>query len=167
MLGLAGPVFALIEAPTRGFGDPLILFSLVGGLVVFGLFILWELRTKTPMLPLGLFRLRNFTFANLETLTVYAGLSTLTFFLVLFLQQLAGYSPLRSGLATRPDHGGDVLPLGPRRAALDAARPALVHGRRAVGLRRRAASGCASSRPGSTTGRSCCRRSSSSPSACR
>ncbi len=102
VLGLAGPVFALIEGPTRGYGDPLIVFSFVGGIVVFGLFILWELHTKAPMLPLGLFRLRNFTFANLETLTVYAGLSTLTFFLVLFLQQVAGYSPLRSGLATLP-----------------------------------------------------------------
>ena len=47
------------------------------------------------MLPLRLFSLRNFAFANLETLSVYAGLSTLTFFLVLFLQQVAGYSPVR------------------------------------------------------------------------
>jgi predicted MFS family arabinose efflux permease len=54
------------------------------------------------MLPLGLFSRRNFTFANLETLTVYAGLSTLTFFLVLFLQQVAGYTALRSGLALLP-----------------------------------------------------------------
>jgi hypothetical protein len=54
------------------------------------------------MLPLRLFRLRNFTFANIETFAVYAALSTLTFFLVLFLQQLAGYSPFRSGLATVP-----------------------------------------------------------------
>jgi len=54
------------------------------------------------MLPLRLFSKRNFTFANLETLTVYAALSTLTFFLVLFLQQLAGYSPLRSGLVLVP-----------------------------------------------------------------
>ena len=54
------------------------------------------------MLPLRLFRRRNFSVANLETFTVYAGLSTLTFFLVLFLQQLAGYSPLHSGLATVP-----------------------------------------------------------------
>jgi predicted MFS family arabinose efflux permease len=54
------------------------------------------------MLPLRLFKKRNFTFANLETLTVYAALSTLTFFLVLFLQQLAGYSPLKSGLTLVP-----------------------------------------------------------------
>jgi EmrB/QacA subfamily drug resistance transporter len=101
-LGLAGPVYALIEAPDKGFADPLILFMLVGGIALFGLFLLWETRTKTPMLPLGLFRLRNFAFANLETLSVYAGLSTLTFFLTLFLQQLAGYTPIESGLATLP-----------------------------------------------------------------
>jgi predicted MFS family arabinose efflux permease len=54
------------------------------------------------MLPLRLFALRNFSFANVETLTVYAGLSTLTFFLVLYLQQIVGYSALRSGLALVP-----------------------------------------------------------------
>jgi predicted MFS family arabinose efflux permease len=54
------------------------------------------------MLPLRLFSRRNFSLANVETLAVYAGLSTLTFFLVLFLQQLAGYSALRSGMALLP-----------------------------------------------------------------
>jgi EmrB/QacA subfamily drug resistance transporter len=102
VLGLGGPVFALIEAPQRGFGDPLILAMLVVGVALLGAFVAWERRTPAPMLPLRLFARRNFAFANLETLTVYAGLSTLTFFLVLFLQQLAGYSPFRSGLATLP-----------------------------------------------------------------
>jgi EmrB/QacA subfamily drug resistance transporter len=101
-LGLGGPVFALIEAPRRGWSDPLIVVSLVGGLAVFALFLLWERRTANPMLPLRLFARRNFAFANLETLTVYAGLSTLTFFLVLFLQQLSGYTALKSGLALLP-----------------------------------------------------------------
>jgi EmrB/QacA subfamily drug resistance transporter len=101
-IGLAGPVFALIEAPRRGWADPLILVTLVGGILVFASFIAWEARTSHPMLPLRLFSRRNFTVANIETLTVYAGLSTLTFFLVLFLQQLAAYSALRSGLALLP-----------------------------------------------------------------
>ena len=100
--GLAGPVFALIEAPRRGFGDPLILASLLGGIVLLVLFVLWERRTPAPMLPLRLFRLRNFSVANAETVFVYAGLSTLTFFLVLFLQQIAGYSALQSGIALLP-----------------------------------------------------------------
>jgi EmrB/QacA subfamily drug resistance transporter len=102
VLGLGGPVFALIEQPRRGWDDPLILAMLFGGLVVLALFVLWERRARDPMLPLSLFERRNFTFANVETLSVYGGLSTLSFFLVLFLQQLAGYSPIESGLALVP-----------------------------------------------------------------
>jgi EmrB/QacA subfamily drug resistance transporter len=102
VLGLAGPVFALIEGPKRGFGDPLILATLLGGVALFGAFLGWEQRVEAPMLPLGLFRRRNFAFANLETFAVYAALSTQGFFLVLFLQQLDHYSPFRSGLATIP-----------------------------------------------------------------
>ena len=102
MLGLAGPVFALIESPQRGFSDPLILATALGGIALLAAFVIWELHHPDPMLPLRLFRLRNFTFANVETFAVYAALSTLTFFLVIFLQQLAGYSPFRSGLATVP-----------------------------------------------------------------
>ena len=49
------------------------------------------------MLPLGLFRRRNFSAGNIETFSMYAGLSILFFFLVLFLQQIGGYTPLQSG----------------------------------------------------------------------
>jgi EmrB/QacA subfamily drug resistance transporter len=101
-VGLAGPVFALIEEPRRGWGDPLILFAFFGGIAVFAVFLWWERRAPQPMLPLRLFARRNFSFANIETLTVYAGLSTLTFFLVLYLQQIVGYSALKSGLALIP-----------------------------------------------------------------
>jgi EmrB/QacA subfamily drug resistance transporter len=101
-LGLAGPVYALIEAPAHGFSDPVILVTLLGGIALFGLFLLWEARSSNPMLPLRLFRRRNFSFANLETFTVYGGLATQGFFLTLFLQQLAGYSALQAGAATVP-----------------------------------------------------------------
>jgi EmrB/QacA subfamily drug resistance transporter len=102
MLGLGGPVFALIEMPKRGFSDPLILATLFGGIALLAAFIAWERLTPSPMLPLRLFGLRNFTFANIETFAVYAALSTQGFFLVIFLQQIDGYSPLHSGLATVP-----------------------------------------------------------------
>jgi EmrB/QacA subfamily drug resistance transporter len=102
VLGLGGPVFALIEEPRRGWGDPTIIVPLVVGASLLAAFVWWERRAPQPMLPLGLFSRRNFSVANLETLTVYAGLSTLTFFLVLFVQQLAGYSALRGGLALLP-----------------------------------------------------------------
>ena len=102
VFGLGGPVFALIEEPRRGFGDPLVLVALLGGALMFAAFLVWERRVPQPMLPLRLFARRNFAFANIETFTIYAGLSTLTFFLVLFVQQIDGYSPLRSGLTLLP-----------------------------------------------------------------
>jgi hypothetical protein len=55
------------------------------------------------MLRLDLFKSRNFAVGNVETLALYGGLSALFFFLVLYLQQVAGYSPLKSGLALLPE----------------------------------------------------------------
>jgi EmrB/QacA subfamily drug resistance transporter len=100
--GLAAPVLALTEQPQRGWTDPLVIGGLVAGAVLLTAFVLWERHTSDPMLPLGLFRRRNFTVANVETLLVYAGLSSLFFFLTIFLQQVAGWSPLESGLAGLP-----------------------------------------------------------------
>jgi EmrB/QacA subfamily drug resistance transporter len=101
-IGLGGPVFALIEQPTHGWGDPLVALPLVVGLVSFAAFIWWESRARAPMLQLSLFRIRNFAMVNLETLFVYAGLIASFFFLTLYLQQVAGYSPFEAGLATTP-----------------------------------------------------------------
>ncbi len=101
-LGLAAPVFALAEQPQRGWTDPLVVGGLVAGAVLLTVFVLWERHTSDPMLPLGLFRRRNFSVANAETLLVYAGLSSMFFFLTIFLQQVAGWSPLESGLAGLP-----------------------------------------------------------------
>ncbi len=108
------------------------------------------------MLPLRLFSRRNFSFANLETLTVYAGLSTLTFFLVLFLQQLAGYTALRSGVALLPITVVMFL-LSPRVGSpVDAARAragSWASGRSSPAPRWSASCGCS---PTSRTGGSCC-----------
>lgn len=101
-LGLAGPVFALIEQPNHGWGDPLVYVPLVGGIVLLGLFILQERRSPEPMMPLDLFRRRNFAAGNLATLAIYAGLGSGLFFTVLFLQETAGYEALEAGLALMP-----------------------------------------------------------------
>jgi len=100
--GLGGPVFALIEQPSHGWGDPLVWASMAVGVACFALFVLHEARARHPMLDLGLFRIRNFMVANLTTLTAYAGLIGGLFFVTLFLQQVAGYSPIEAGLATTP-----------------------------------------------------------------
>ncbi len=101
-IGLGGPVFALVQGPIEGWGSPLVLGPLVVGVLALVGFVLWEARTRAPMLPLSLFRIRNFAVANLSTLAVYAGLFGATFFLTIFLQQVAGYTPLEAGLATSP-----------------------------------------------------------------
>ncbi|HXN40075.1 MAG TPA: DHA2 family efflux MFS transporter permease subunit, partial [Solirubrobacteraceae bacterium] len=100
--GLGGPVFALIEQPRLGWSSPAVLVPLIAGVCVLAVFLLYEARARDPMLPLGLFTRRNFAAGNVETFSMYAGLSILFFFLILFLQQVAGYTPLESGLATLP-----------------------------------------------------------------
>jgi len=100
--GLGGPVFALIEQPTRGWGDPVVWVSMIAGVVCFALFVVHEARTRHPMLELSLFRIRNFWVANVTTLSAYAGLIGGLFFVGLFLQQVAGYSAIEAGLATTP-----------------------------------------------------------------
>jgi EmrB/QacA subfamily drug resistance transporter len=101
-LGLAGFTFGLIEQPLYGFGDPVVLVPLVGGAALFAAFLMWEARAPSPMLPLELFKRRNFANGNAETFAMYAGLSLLFFFLVLFLQQVAGYTALEAGTSSLP-----------------------------------------------------------------
>jgi EmrB/QacA subfamily drug resistance transporter len=101
-VGLGGPVFALIEQPTRGWGDPVVWAPLAIGVAALASFAWWESRTQAPMLALGLFRIRNFVVVNLATLCVYASLIGGTFFLTIYLQQVSGYSPFEAGLATTP-----------------------------------------------------------------
>jgi EmrB/QacA subfamily drug resistance transporter len=100
--GLAGPVFALIEQPTHGWGDPMVWVPMIAGIACFVLFVVREARARHPMLDLALFKIRNFWVANLTTLSAYAGLIGGLFFVGLFLQQVGGYSPVEAGLATTP-----------------------------------------------------------------
>ena len=85
-----------------GWGEPRVWLPLLAGAALFTAFIVWEARSSHPMLPMSLFRRRNFTFGNIETFAMYAGLGLLFFFLVLFLQQVAGYSAVEAGSTTIP-----------------------------------------------------------------
>jgi EmrB/QacA subfamily drug resistance transporter len=101
-LGLGGGVYALIEQPRSGWSDPSIFVPLVLGVVLFAVFLLYERRAAKPMLPLSLFRNHNFSVGNVATFAVYAGLTASTFLLVVYLQQVAGYSALAAGMAGVP-----------------------------------------------------------------
>ncbi len=101
-LGLAGPVYALIRQPELGWSDPSVWVPLVGGLGACGAFLAYERRAPDPMLPLAIFRSRNFAVGNAVTFVVYAGLGAATFFITLFLQQVAGYTAFAAGLSLLP-----------------------------------------------------------------
>jgi EmrB/QacA subfamily drug resistance transporter len=101
-LGLGGPVFAMIQQPVYGWGSPRVAVPLIVGLGLLVAFVASERRSPHPMMPLALFRVRNFSVGNLTTLTLYAGLGVATFFIVLFVQQVGGYTPLQAGMALLP-----------------------------------------------------------------
>jgi len=101
-LGLAGPVYALIQQPTLGWSDPEVWITGLGGIGALAAFVAYERVARDPMLALSIFRSRNFTVGNLVTFAAYAGLGAATFFVALFLQQVAGYSALQAGFALLP-----------------------------------------------------------------
>ena len=101
-LGLAGPVLALIREPVVGWGSPQVWGPGLGGPVLLALFLVHERRTAAPMLPLGLFKRRNFAIGNVQTFAMYGGLGITFFLLVLYLQEVAGYSALHAGVALLP-----------------------------------------------------------------
>src|SRR3954447_2405762 len=101
-LGLSGMTFGLISQPLNGWGSPMVYLPLVIGAALFAMFLWYEAHAAHPMLPLGLFRRRNFAAGNIETFAMYGGLGVVFFLLVLFLQELAGYSALEAGASTIP-----------------------------------------------------------------
>jgi len=101
-IGLGGVVYGLIESPRLGFSNPLVLLTLIGGLVSLAAFVYNEARAKNPMVPLELFRNRDFSGANILTLLLYAALSGTFFFFTLNLIQIQGYSATAAGAALLP-----------------------------------------------------------------
>jgi EmrB/QacA subfamily drug resistance transporter len=102
--GLGSLSWGLISAGEQGFG-PGQIGLLAAGVAALAGFVAVEARTTHPMLPLSLFRSRQFTAANAATLAVYAGLTGMMFMLVIYLQQVAGYSALGAGAVLVPVTG--------------------------------------------------------------
>jgi EmrB/QacA subfamily drug resistance transporter len=101
-LGLSGSVFALIESTHFGWGSPLIFVPLICGVTALVCFVFYESRTSHAMLPLSLFKVRNFSAGNIATIAIYGGLSIATFLIVIFLQEVCNYTAFEAGLALLP-----------------------------------------------------------------
>lgn len=99
--GLGCLSWALISAGEHGFGASQ-LGLVAAAVAALAAFVVVQARSRHPMLPLMLFRSRQFTAANAATLAVYAALSGMMFLLVIYLQQVAGYSALAAGAALLP-----------------------------------------------------------------
>jgi EmrB/QacA subfamily drug resistance transporter len=100
--GLGALTYGLTRASAHGFGDRWVLASILGGLLVLTGFVALEAKTRNPMMPLDVFRSRDFVGANLVTLLLYFGLGGALFFLPFTLIRAYGYSATEAGAALLP-----------------------------------------------------------------
>src|SRR5262249_35411112 len=100
--GLLGIVWGLVRGNGQGWTSPEIMLARTGGAIVLVGFVLWELRTATPMLPMRFFRNRAFAMTNLASLLMFFGMFGSIFLLAQFFQTVQGYSPFGSGLRILP-----------------------------------------------------------------
>ena len=100
--GLGGLVYGLIESSASGFGDPMVLAALALGAIALSGFVFVERRGKDPMVPLSLFRSRDFDGANLVTLLFYMALTGSLYFLPFLMMQVHGYSAFAAGTVFLP-----------------------------------------------------------------
>ncbi|HLI51736.1 MAG TPA: MFS transporter [Thermomicrobiaceae bacterium] len=95
-------LYGIIEAPTRGWGNAETLGLIAAGLVLLGVFVLWERRTTYPMLNMSLFKNARFSAASISVTLVFFGLMGSMFFLTQYMQFVLGYSTLQAGAAMIP-----------------------------------------------------------------
>ena len=104
VVALAAIVFGTIEGPERGWGDPVTLAALLGGLAGIALFVVWELKRREPMLDPRNFLRRGFGAGSLSISVQFFALFGFLFLALPFLQLVLGYSPLEAAVAA-PPHG--------------------------------------------------------------
>lgn len=101
-VALGGIVFALIEQERLGWAHPGVWLPAAAGVACLAGFLWRESRARAPMLPLELFRVRNFWVGNLATAFVYGALGLGPLILILFLQEIAGFPATLAGAALIP-----------------------------------------------------------------
>lgn len=117
--GLTSLVYGVIEAPARGWSDPMTVGAITAGLAVLGAFVAWELLVRDPMIDLHLFARPQFLWASIAGVLVTFGMLGLLFVVPQYLQFVAGHDALGTGIRLLPLIGGLVVgaPAGERLAA--------------------------------------------------
>ncbi|MBW8806825.1 MAG: MFS transporter [Catenulisporales bacterium] len=123
-------VFALVKAPDQGWGSSRTVLELAGAGVLLVAFLLNERITRNPLLPLSVFRIRGLAAADFTQLVGVAGFISMFFFLTLYMQNVLGYSPIRTGLAYVPITVGVGMGAGmaPKLVGRIGTRPVVVVG---------------------------------------
>jgi len=112
-----GIVWGLVRGNNAGWGSAEVLGTLIAGAVLTVAFVLWERRAREPMLPMQLFRSRDFSAGNTANLFMYAALFSAVFFMAQYMQVALGKSPLQTGLELVP-WTGTVFIVAPISGAL-------------------------------------------------
>jgi EmrB/QacA subfamily drug resistance transporter len=100
--GLSLLAYALLDASSAGWGSAKIVSLLASAVVLLAVFVAIELRSRAPLIPFRIFRVRTLTGANVVGLLLGASLFSMFFFISLYMQQVLGYSPIHAGLSYLP-----------------------------------------------------------------
>src|SRR5262249_59868454 len=100
--GMLGLVYALVSAPTVGWGTARTIAELAGAIAMLGLFVITELRHSNPLFPLSIFRIKGVAAADATQVIAQAGFYSMFFFVTLYMQNVLGFSPIFAGAAYVP-----------------------------------------------------------------
>jgi EmrB/QacA subfamily drug resistance transporter len=114
--GLVAMLWAIIEAPTKGWSDPNVVVGFVAGAAILASFVVWELRSDHPMLDVRFFENRRFTAANASITMVFFAMFGSMFLITQYLQTVLGFTALQAGVRMLPMAGLMLIvaPLAPR-----------------------------------------------------
>ena len=110
--GLSVLVYALVDAESAGWGSAQTLLLLALGAALLTVFVITETRSRQPLVPFRIFKLRALRSANVTMFLFGGGMFSTFFFLTLYMQQVLGYDALKTGLAYLPLAGGMMISAG-------------------------------------------------------
>ena len=110
--GLSLLVYALVDANDAGWGSTQTVGLGALALALIAGFVAWELRSREPLMPFGIFRNRTLSGANVSMVMIAASLYSMFFFVSLYMQQVLGYEPLKAGLSYLPLSVGIIVSAG-------------------------------------------------------
>ncbi len=116
--GLLVLVYGIVKAPAYGWASGRTIGLGIAALVLLAAFVVIELRSKAPLIRLGLLRLRSLSASNVAMLLVASGLFSMFYFIGIYLQEVRGYGPLKAGLAFVPFTAGIVIGAGASQALI-------------------------------------------------